>query len=261
MHLPPSGAFRTLAEQLAGVTGTDFFREAVRRLALALDVEYAFVSLRQPHDNPYLHIIAAWHVNRAAVDGTMLVEGTPAARTLAESEVWHEDEVASLYPKDRWLRKHGVRAYCAVAIRDVDGRAIGHLGVMSRQPLQADAELIAVLRALAMRAAAELRRQRLEEIQRLTAAKLGSLFRMTSDIIGAAGLQDFQITDISPSVEHVLGYSPAALIGQSLLHTELFTNSQLGSAFFQELKAGGHIVNRKVSLHASNGSVRYRSEE
>lgn len=257
MYLSPAGALHALTEQLAGVTGADFIREVVRRLAFSLDVEYAFVSVRQPPDNPKLRIVSAWHVNRAESGNEFVMEGTPAARTLAESEVWHEDEVSSLYPQDRWLRKHGVRAYCAVAIRDIDGHAIGHLGVMSRQPLQADAELISVLRALAMRAAAELRRQRLEEIQRLSAAKLGSLFRMTSDIIGAAGLQDFQITDISPSVEHVLGYSPAALIGQSLLHTELFENSQLGSAFFQELKAGGHIVNRKVALHASNGSVRH----
>ncbi|MBU6469273.1 MAG: EAL domain-containing protein [Gammaproteobacteria bacterium] len=257
MHLSPAGAFHALTEQLAGVTGEDFIREVVRRLAYALDVEYAFVSVRQPPDSLKLRIASAWHVNRAQSGSEFAVEGTPAARTLAESEVWHEDDVASLYPKDRWLRKHGVRAYCAVAIRDVDGHAIGHLGVMSRQPLQADAELISVLRALAMRAAAELRRQHLEEIQRLTAAKLGSLFRMAADILGAARLQDFQLTDISPSVEHVLGYSPAALIGQSLLHTEMFENSQLGSAFFQELKAGSHIVNRKVALRASNGSVRH----
>lgn len=256
MHLPPSGAFRTLAEQLAGVTGTDFFREAVRRLALALDVEYAFVSLRQPHDNPYLHIIAAWHVNRAAVDGTLLLEGTPAARTLAESELWHEDEVASQYPKDRWLRKHGVRAYCAVAIQDVDGRATGHLGVMARQPLQADTELFAVLHMLATRTAAELRRQRLDDIQRLTATKLAGLFRITPEIVGAALLENFHITDISPSVERLLGFSPAELIGQSLLRAGLFANPQVRDDLLQELKAGGRIVNREVALCAHNGTLR-----
>lgn len=257
MHPLPASAVHALTEQLAGLTGEDFIRDVTRRLAYALDVEYAFVSVRQTPDNPKLRIISAWHVNRAVSGSELAIEGTPAARTLAESEVWHADEVVSLYPKDRWLRKHGVRAFCAVAIRDVDGRAIGHLGVMSRQPLQADAQLLSTLRALATRAAAELRRQRLDEIQRLTTAKLANLFRMTSDIIGAATFENLQITDISPSVEQLLGLSPATLIGQSLSNSELFESSQLGTEFMQELKAGGHIVNRKVALRASNGMVRH----
>lgn len=257
MHLPPTGVFRVLIEQLAGIIGEDFFREAVRRLAFMVDVEYAFISVRQPHNSPRLRIVAAWHVNRAAAGNELVLEGTPAARTLVESELWHEDETANLYPKDRWLRKHGVRAYCAVAIRDVDGHAIGHLGIMSRQQLQADSELFALLRILAARAAAELRRQRLDDMQRLTATKLASLFRMAPDIIGAALLDNFHITDISPSIERLLGYSPAELIGQSLVRTELFENPRARSDLLQELKVGGRVVNREVTLRARNGTLRY----
>lgn len=256
MHLSPAGAFRALTEQLAGVMGEEFFREAVRHLAFILDVEYAFVSSRQAQDSLRLRIVAAWHVNRAAAGGELVLEGTPAARALADSELWHEDEVASLYPKDRWLRKHGVRAYCAVAIKDVDGRAIGHLGIMSRQPLQTDAELFAVLRSLATRAAAELQRLRLENIQRLTATKYASFFRITPDIVGAASLENFQISDISPSVERLLGFSPADMVGQGLFRTELFDNPRAGRELLQELKAGGRIVNREVALRARNGMTR-----
>jgi diguanylate cyclase (GGDEF)-like protein/PAS domain S-box-containing protein len=257
MHLSPASVFRTLTGQLAGVIGEDFFREAVRRLAFLLDVEYAFISARQPHDSPKLRIVAAWHVNRAAAGGEFALEGTPAARTLTETELWHEDDVASLYPKDRWLRKHGVRAYCAVAIPDVAGRAIGHLGIMARQPLQADAELFATLQALAARVAAELRRQRLDDIQRLTTTKLATFFRMAPDILGAATLDDFQVTDISPSVERLLGFSPAELIGHGLLGKELIENPLARSEVLQELKAGGRIVNRKVALRTRSGTLRH----
>ena len=257
MHLSPASVFRTLTGQLAGIIGEDFFREAVRRLAFLLDVEYAFISARQPHDSSKLRIVAAWHVNRAAAGGEFALEGTPAARTLSETELWHEDDVASLYPKDRWLRKHGVRAYCAVAILDVDGRALGHLGIMARQPLQADVELFATLRALAAQVAAELRRQRLDEIQRLSTTKLATFFRTAPDILGAATLEDFRVTDISPSVERLLGFSPADLIGQSLLDMELIENPLARSEVQQELKAGGRIVNRKVALRTRSGTLRH----
>src|SRR5690242_18242403 len=156
LHPAPAGILFRLMEQTAGFAGQDFFRELVRSLAAALDTEYAFVTQRLPEDLNRLKLMAGWHVNHAAGGvGEFDVPGTPAERVLAEGRLWVEDEAATVFPEDRWLRKHGVRAYCAVAIPGTGGEAMGHLGIMSRQPFQANDELFEALRLLASRCAAE----------------------------------------------------------------------------------------------------------
>ncbi|MGA9851565.1 MAG: EAL domain-containing protein [Gammaproteobacteria bacterium] len=254
----PPGIFQVLLEQTAGVVGQDFFRHLVRTLAVSLDVEYAFITMRKPEDPQHLQLVAGWHVNRAATGGSKFpLEGTPAALTLLESQFWHEDGVAADYPNDRWLRKHGVRAYCAVAIPGLDGRALGHLGIMSRQPFQASDELFSVLRVLALRVAAELRRRRLDEIQRISVTKFAAGFRIAPGIMGVLDPDNGRITDINPFVESLLGYSPAELIGRSLKEHSLWENPQECDEMLQELKAGGRILNRGIGLRARSGNTRH----
>jgi diguanylate cyclase (GGDEF)-like protein/PAS domain S-box-containing protein len=254
----PVGVFRALQEQLAGVVGQDFFRQLVRHLAVALDVEYAFVTTRKPQDPNRLLLVAGWHVNRAAAGGNeLLLADTPAARTLMEGQLWCEDETASAYPKDRWLRKHGIQAYCAVAIPGLDGRALGHLGIMSRQAFQASDELFSALQTFALRAAAELRRRHLDDIQRQTAIKFAASFRISHAILGVLDLENEQCTDINPAVERLLGFSPAELIGRNMRELGLWENPQACEDVLQEIKAGGRIGNYGIGLRNYTGEVRH----
>src|SRR5690348_16058445 len=115
VHPAPAGILFRLMEQTAGFAGQDFFRQLVRSLADTLDTEYAFITQRLPEDRKRLKLVAGWHVNHPAGGlGGFETTGTPAERVLAEGRLWMEDDAATAYPEDRWLRKHGVRAYCAV---------------------------------------------------------------------------------------------------------------------------------------------------
>ncbi|MGH8400049.1 MAG: PAS domain-containing protein, partial [Gammaproteobacteria bacterium] len=253
----PDGIFRTLMEQTAGVVGQDFFRHLVRTLATTLDTEYAFVTARKPEDNGRLVLVAGWHVNHAAAgNGEFFIAGTPAARVLAEGQLWHEDSVANLYPQDRWLRKHGARAYCAVAIPGLDGHPIGHLGIMSRHPFQASEELFATFRLLAGRAAAELRRRRLDEVQRLTGTKFATSFRAAPGIIAISELESGKFTDVNQAVEHILGYSPAEIIGRTGLELGVWEFLEERTDILEELRLASRIANREVHLLARNGDKR-----
>jgi len=134
LHAVPSGVLYSLMEQTAGFTGQDFFRQLVRSLAAALDTEYAFITSRIPEDPKRLKVVAGWHVNHTAGGlGEIDIPGTPAERVIAEGRLWIEDDAAAAFPEDRWLRKHGVRAYCAVAIA-------GPFGLRSRDTVKEFAE-------------------------------------------------------------------------------------------------------------------------
>lgn len=245
----PDGLFRTLVEQTASVVGQDFFRHLARTLANSLDTEYAFVTARKPEDNGRLLLVAGWHVNHAAGgNGEFFIAGTPAARVLAEGQLCHEDGTANLYPQDRWLRKHGIRAYCAVAIPGLDGHAIGHLGVMSRHAFQASEELFATLKLLANRTAAELRRRRLDEVQRLTGIKFATSFRAAPGIIAISEFESGKFTDVNLAVERILGYSPAEIIGRTAIELGVWEFPEEHADVIEELRLVGRIANREIHL-------------
>jgi diguanylate cyclase (GGDEF)-like protein/PAS domain S-box-containing protein len=257
VHPAPAGAFASLLEQTSGFVAADFFRHLVRSLATILDTEYAFITSRTAEDPNHLKLVAGWHVNHAA-DGTgeFEVPGTPAERVLADGRLWLEDGAAAAFPADRWLRKHGVRAYCAVAIPGLDGQAVGHLGVMARQPFQASNELFAALHVLANRAAAELRRRRLDEVQRLAAAKFATAFRAAPGIIAISELDTGRFTDVNAAIERVLGYSPAEIIGRTALELGIWEFPQEREEILQELRLNGRVSNREAHLVSRNGEKR-----
>lgn len=253
----PTGAYRALLERTAGVTGQDFFRELVRVLTTVLDVEYAFVTTQKPQDATRLLLVAAWHVNHAvAGGGELLLQDTPSARVLQRGQFWQEDGVAADFPKDRWLRKHGVRAYCAVAIPGLDGQPLGHLGIMSRQAFLASDELFGALQILAVRAAAELRRRRLDELQRLAANKFATAFRAAPAIIGISELDTGKFTDINQAVETMLGYSPAEILGHTALELGIWEFPAEREEILTELRLGGKIQQREIHLLTRKGEHR-----
>jgi diguanylate cyclase (GGDEF)-like protein/PAS domain S-box-containing protein len=257
LHAAPAGVLYSLMEQTAGFVGQDFFRQLVRSLAAGLDTEYAFVTLRVPEDPKRLKLVAGWHVNHAAgAMGEIDIPGTPAERVMAEGRLWIEDETATAFPEDRWLRKHGVRAYCAVAIAGPDGQSIGHLGIMSRQPFQANDELFDALKLLAARCAAELRRRRLDEVQRLAAAKFATAFRAAPGIIAISELETGKFTDVNAAVERMLGFSPAEIIGRSAVELGFWEYPEEREEYLQELRLNGRISNREAHFLTRGGERR-----
>ncbi len=257
MHAAPAGVLSRLMEQTTGFVGQDFFRHLVRSLAVTLDSEYAFVTTRS-QDNPgRLKLVAGWHVNHSAGgNGEFDIKGSPAERVLAEGRLWVEDDAATVYPDDHWLRKHGVRAYCAVAIPGADSQPLGHLGIMSRQPFQASDELFEALALLASRCGAELRRRRLDDMQRLAAAKFATAFRAAPGIIAISDLETGKYTDVNAAVERVLGYSPAEIIGRTGPELGIWEFLDEREELIQELKLNGRIANREVHLVARSGEKR-----
>ncbi|MDA0170437.1 histidine kinase [Solirubrobacter taibaiensis] len=152
-----------LATGTAGVVGTEFLRCLVAELAAALDAELAFVAELCGEGD-------AVTLASAGKPGVELREGQAFALvgTPCEDAYLHDiflvPRGARLrYPRDRFLRAHGLDGYLAIALRDARGRPIGHIGVVARQtPFRPAPSELQALRIFAARAAAELERQHQE---------------------------------------------------------------------------------------------------
>src|SRR4051812_45627306 len=153
-----------LAAGTAGVVGSAFLRRLVAELGAALNAEVAFVAELIEERPGHARTIAS-----ACARGIELGEGYefPLAGTPCEHAYTCEllripSNAKDRYPSDTFLRAYDLEGYIALALRGADGRAIGHIAVISSRRLDLGPEEIAALQIFGARAGAEVERRRHE---------------------------------------------------------------------------------------------------
>lgn len=152
-----------LAAGTSGVVGKEFLRCLVRELAGALDADMAFVA-ELCGDDDACTIASAGKPGIELREGYVFkLAGTPCADAYKHDLLLVSRGARLRYPRDHFLRRHGLDGYLAVALRDARGVAIGHIGVISgRIPFRPETSELQALQIFAARAGAELERRRHE---------------------------------------------------------------------------------------------------
>ena len=157
-----------LAAGTAGVVGAAFLRRLVAEVAGALDVEVAFVAeLIEQRPGYAVTIASAYPEGMELREGhEFALKGTPCEHAYHEDLLLVPRGARARYPADRFLRAHELDGYLAIPLKGADGRAIGHLGMVSSRPLDPAPSELQALHVFAARAAAELERRRHERALR-----------------------------------------------------------------------------------------------
>jgi signal transduction histidine kinase/uncharacterized protein YhfF len=165
-----------LAAGTSGVVGGAFLRRLVTELAGALDVEVAFVAELCEERPGWARTIASACANGIELDeGTeFALDGTPCEDAYNRPLLLVPRRARVRYPQDRFLRRHRMNSYLALALHTSDGREIGHIGVIARGELHPAPDEVQALQVFAARAAAELERRRHETALRVRADELAS---------------------------------------------------------------------------------------
>src|SRR5262245_36679217 len=88
--LPEDAALRAIVEGVEAEVGDRFFASLVRQLALALDVQYAFVS-ELTADRQAFRTLALWVRGELQPNLTVPLDGTPC-ETVLQGQVSHHPE-------------------------------------------------------------------------------------------------------------------------------------------------------------------------
>jgi diguanylate cyclase (GGDEF)-like protein len=149
-----------IAQGVAAETGESFFRSLANHLAGALDADLAFIG-ELIGESPSRARTAAFvrdGLNQENFEYDLA--DSPCADVVSLGACAFPSEVAKRFPRDLMLAENRVEAYVGTALADSSGRALGLIAVMFRAPLE-DAQMAqSMLRIFAVRAAAEVERQR-----------------------------------------------------------------------------------------------------
>lgn len=153
-------ALRAIVQGTAEVTGEAFFQTLVRHLAGVLHVQYSFIA-EFLGDNR-VRTLAFWARDHIEPNIEWDLPGTPCEDVIRGSLCHYPSGVWTKFPDDKPLVEMRIEGYLGVPLQEVDGQVLGHLAVFDDRPMPEELRKTLSFRIFAARAAAELRRIRVE---------------------------------------------------------------------------------------------------
>ena len=193
---------------------SDFFSEFVRHMAVALDVQIAFVSLFTNCETR-MRMLAMWDGGQVHSDMEYDVAPTPCVEVM-KGRIFHcPRDVRVRFPNDPHLRELGAESYRGVPLVGPSRHHRGHIGAVDTKPMEDEPRFVTVMQMFAARAAAELDRVEAETALALSHARLDGVLQSTKDAIITAEL-GLRIAIANRSAARIFGTPGSSLSGQSL---------------------------------------------
>jgi len=218
-------ALREIVEGVESETGDRFFYSLVKHLASALECQYAFVS-ELLGDRSRFRTRAVWGRGSFQANFETPLDGTPCEAVLNGKSSHHPERICQLFPTDAGLKQWGVESYCGVPLIDSAGTVVGHLAILSEQPMQDGPRGLAIMRIFAARARAELERLRTEDALRRSNEALVQSEERFRDLFDEAPIAyvheglDSRFIEANRTAMRILGLKPeeiAEMTGKSLV--------------------------------------------
>ncbi|MCO6411570.1 MAG: PAS domain S-box protein, partial [Thiogranum sp.] len=251
LHLAAAG--------VAAERGDNVFRELVRHIALALDVDHAFIGILEDEINApdTVKVIAGYFFRRFDDGFTYNLQDTPCANVIGQRFRCYPERVMDLFA-DPHIRQLQTEGYAGIPLFDCHGKVLGLMAIADRKPL-CDLPLIEnLLKIFSVRAAVELERLNADSARGKSEDRLRATVEAALDCIIAMD-RDGRVIEFNPAAERCFGFRKADILGRrlaELIIPERFRAShEAGMSTFLETGAGAYLGRRiEVTAMRADGS-------
>jgi diguanylate cyclase (GGDEF)-like protein/PAS domain S-box-containing protein len=205
-------SLRLLTEGVSVETGLDFCRSLVHYLSQVFQIDAAFVSHQLTDDR--LQSIAMICDGQIKEPLVYSVHQTPCQATLDRNAITYFDQAQQQFPASGVIQTLRIDHYLGIPLFNAQGKRMGVLGLMNREPIPQHDLAITTLKIFAPRVSAELERHQIQ--QDLFREK--ELAQITLQSIQEAVITtDAQslIQSMNQAAEQLLGYTFASVQGRS----------------------------------------------
>ncbi|MBL7994479.1 HAMP domain-containing histidine kinase [bacterium] len=149
---------RHVLETTSRVTGAEFLKLLVCRLADALNMRYAYITECDEKAAGRVKTLAVWTGSEFGQNFEYDIMDTPCEEVISGNVCYIPDNIQKRYPRDMILTEWNAESYVGIPIRDKDDKVKGHLAVLDENAVRDEAFIRNVLHVFALRAESELRR-------------------------------------------------------------------------------------------------------
>ena len=213
-----------IAKGLSAKTGKPFFISLVEYIAATLGADVVTVcELEEIETQTIMKTIAVWINNRLGENFIYDVAGTPCERVVKEKQtISYLDNIAQQFPEDTMFQELNIEAYVSVPLFDSSSNLMGSIAVCFKRPLNDSNITESILQIFAVRASAELERQRMEDSLRDSEKQFRSA--MEHSAIGMALVApDGKWLEVNQALCQIVGYNRDELLAidfQTITHPD-----------------------------------------
>ena len=258
-------SLRLAAAGVATPASGNVFRELVRHLAIALDVDHAFIGVLEPGiDQNTVYVIAGYFFRKFNDGFQYDLKDTPCENVIGQQFRFYPDRVQELFA-DPHIRELETRGYAGIPLFDSRGGVLGLMAVGHRQPLCDQALTEDLLKIFSVRAAVELERRYADQARsekemelRKSEDRLRATIDAAIDSIVAMD-REGRIIEFNPTAEQCFGYKKFDILGKQLaeliIPTRFREGHKQGMAFYRETGQGAYLGRRvEVIAMRADGS-------
>lgn len=143
-------------------TGEDFFESLAKFLAQGLEMDYVCIDSLHG-DGLNAQTVAIYYDGEFQDNVEYALKDTPCGDVVGNTICCFQQDVRSMFPQDVALQEMLAESYVGTTLWSFDGKPIGLIAVIGRQPLKDSRLAEDVLKLVAVRAAGELERKRTEK--------------------------------------------------------------------------------------------------
>jgi PAS domain S-box-containing protein len=143
-------------------SGEGFFHDLARYLASTLDMDFVCID-RLEEDRLSAETLAVFHNGQFEDNVSYTLKDTPCGDVVGKNVCSFPENVCGLFPNDQVLQDLQAESYLGTTLWSSQGKPIGLIAVIGRQPLEDTRLGESVLQLVAVRAAGELERLQAEE--------------------------------------------------------------------------------------------------
>ena len=172
-HKAMESAYQALVRSMVGTTGLNSLQNITANVSSWLGADCVMIGEIQP-DNQTVKVLSMLLDGGQVTDFSYTLRGTPCENVAEKGFCCYPDHATRLFPESKDLVELNICGYIGTPLRNSAGSVIGVLCALSRRPLQLPPSVREIMDIIAVKAAAEIERTRIEQSLRESEEK----FRM-----------------------------------------------------------------------------------
>ncbi len=257
-------SLRLAAAGVATPGTANVFRELVRHLAIALNVDHAFIGVLEPGGTDAVRVISGYFFRQFNDDFIYDLKDTPCQNVIGQQFRFYPERVQEMFA-DAHVKELQTEGYAGIPLYDSRGEVLGLMAIANRKPLQDKALTEDLLKIFSVRAAVELERRQADQARSEKEHELHiSEHRLRSTLVSSidgivATDRDGRILEFNPAAEQCFGYRKADVMGTQiapLIVPQRYRKYyEQGMAQFRASGTGAFLGNRvELVLMRADGS-------